>query len=297
MIREASFDRVFVAMNYLFLTFLLVIVLYPLLFIVSASLSNPDAVTTGRVWLWPVDFTLSGYERVLQSGDIWMGYRNTILYTVFGTILNLLITIPGAYALSRRDMAGRNVLTFLVVFTMFFSGGIIPTYLLIKGLGLLNTPLALIIPQAASVMNIVVTRTYFQHSIPKELEEAAEVDGCSTFKLFFQIVLPLSKPIIVVMALFYGVSHWNQYFQALLYLSERTLFPLQLILREILVMNVINLDMVVSEDEMLAMLEQARTAELIKYVVIIISSLPLLVLYPFMQRYFIQGVLIGSLKG
>jgi putative aldouronate transport system permease protein len=284
-------------MNYLFLTFLLVIVLYPLLFIVSASLSNPDAVTTGRVWLWPVDFTLSGYERVLQSGDIWMGYRNTILYTVFGTILNLLITIPGAYALSRRDMAGRNVLTFLVVFTMFFSGGIIPTYLLIKGLGLLNTPLALIIPQAASVMNIVVTRTYFQHSIPKELEEAAEVDGCSTFKLFFQIVLPLSKPIIVVMALFYGVSHWNQYFQALLYLSERTLFPLQLILREILVMNVINLDMVVSEDEMLAMLEQARTAELIKYVVIIISSLPLLVLYPFMQRYFIQGVLIGSLKG
>lgn len=297
MIKESYYDKIFVVLNYTFLTTLFVIVIYPLIYIVSASFSDPYAVAAGRMWLWPVEFTFDGYLRVFEDKDIWMGYRNTIFYTLVGTFINLLVTLPGAYALARRDMIGRNFITFLVVFTMFFSGGIIPTYLLIKDLGMLNTPWALIIPQAATVMNIIVTRTYFHSAIPKELEEAAEMDGCNIFRIFFQIVLPLSKPIIVVMALFYGIFHWNQYFQALLYLADRGLYPLQLILREILILNEINANMLMTEEAMESMQEQAKLAELIKYVVIIYAALPMLVVYPFLQRFFIKGVLIGSLKG
>jgi putative aldouronate transport system permease protein len=297
MIKESFYDKIFVILNYTFLSFLFVIVIYPLIYIVSASFSDPYAVAAGRMWLWPVEFTFDGYQRVFEDKGIWMGYRNTIFYTICGTSINLLITLPGAYALSRKDMAGRNFITFLVVFTMFFNGGIIPTYLLIKNLGMLNSIWALIIPQAATVMNIIVTRTFFQSSIPKELEEAAEMDGCSIFRVFFQIVLPLSKPIIVVMGLFYGIFHWNQYFQALLYLSDRDLYPLQLILREILILNEINAQMLMSEEAVEAMQEQAKLAELIKYVVIIFAALPMLIVYPFLQRFFIKGVLIGSLKG
>jgi putative aldouronate transport system permease protein len=277
---------------------MVVIVLYPLVYIVSASISDPVLVNSGQMWLYPLGVTWSGYERVMQNMEIWIGYRNTIFYTLFGVFINLLFTVPGAYALSRKDLYGRNVITFIVVFTMFFSGGLIPNYLLVKELGMLNSVWALVLPTAASVWNIVVCRTFFQSSIPRELQEAAEVDGCSVFRFFGSVVLPLSKPILVVMALFYGVMHWNQYFQALLYISDRNLCPLQLFLREILVQSQISAQMMMNMDgtDYESVMKQAEIADIIKYAVMIVSALPLLIVYPFLQKFFIQWLLIGSLK-
>lgn len=289
-------DRWFLTMNGIFLCFLLAVTLYPLLYVVSASISDPVHVNSGRMWLWPIGLTFEGYERVLDNREIWMGYRNTIFYTVLGTLFNLAVTLPCAYALGRREMSGRHLMMAFILFTMFFNGGLIPTYLLVRNLGLLNSVWVMVLPAAASVWNLIVTRTFFQSSIPKELEEAAEIDGCSYLRLFISVVLPISKPIIAVMALFYGVGHWNQYFSALIYLSNRDLYPLQLILREILVMNEMSAMMSYSDD-FEALAEQARIADMIKYAVMIVSALPLLIVYPFIQKFFVQGVLIGSLKG
>ncbi len=294
--RETLFDRVFNGLNRGFLLLLLCIVLYPLLFVLSASVSDPNAVNSGRMWLFPVDVTFEGYERVFRNDEIWMGYRNTLFYTLAGTLINLIITLPCAYALSRRDFVGRHVMMVVLLATMFFSGGLIPSYLIMKELGLINSFWILLLYNAASVWNIIVTRTFYQSTIPRELEEAAEMDGCSNVRLFCSIVLPLSAPIIAVMALFYGVGHWNQYFTAMIFLSDRQLFPLQLILREILVMNEMSA-MLMDGENMEAVAAQARIAEMIKYTVIIVSALPLLVAYPFVQKFFIKGVLIGSLKG
>ncbi|WP_168120114.1 carbohydrate ABC transporter permease [Paenibacillus sp. HB172176] len=296
--RETASDRAFAFFNHVFIGLLLIVILYPLIYIISASISDPVMVNSGKMWLLPKKMTMEGYMRVFENREIWSGYLNTVMYTVLGTLLNLLITLPCAYALSRRGVAGRNAVMALLVFTMFFSGGLIPTFLLVKSLGLLDSIWAMLLPNAAAVWNIIVTRTYFQISIPNEMLEAGEIDGGSPFRLFLSIVLPVSKPIIAVMALFYGVGHWNQYFNAMLYLSNRDLFPLQLILREILILEEMSVSMLMNgSGDLEAMAEQARVADIVKYAVMIVSMLPLLVAYPFLQRYFVKGFLIGSLKG
>lgn len=268
-------------------------ILYTLIFVVSASLSEPEAVYQGRVWLFPKGFTLEGYQRVFRDSIIWIGYGNSVYYTVIGTIISVVLTLTSAYALSRKDLVGRGFITALMIFTMFFNGGIIPTYLIVKGLGLLNSVWALVLPNAVSMTNIIITRTFFAQTIHDELLEAAQMDGCSNTRFFISIVLPLSKAIIAVITLYYAVGIWNDYIQALLYLDKRKMYPLQLILREILIQSQMS--------EMVTDLIEAdklqRVSEIIKYALIIVASLPLLMLYPFLQRYFVKGVMIGSIKG
>ncbi|MGE7827381.1 carbohydrate ABC transporter permease [Paenibacillus sp. NPDC093718] len=284
-------DRLFDLFNYAFLTLLLIVILYPLYFIIIASVSDPISVSGGKVWLFPVDFTLEGYQRIMENQTIWVGYKNTLVYMTVGTAVNVAITVTGAYPLSRKDMYGRHLFMFLITFTMFFSGGLIPTYLLVKSLGLMNSMWALILPGAVSVWNLIITRTFFQHNIPDELREAAAMDGCSDFKFFLQVALPLSKSILAVLVLFYGVSHWNSFFSALIYLRDEAQYPLQLVLRNILIQNevqeLMNLDLGASNS----------LSESIKYGVIIVASVPVLILYPMVQKYFVKGVMIGSLKG
>jgi putative aldouronate transport system permease protein len=298
-IKETRADRLFLLCNYAFVTVALLVVTYPLLYIVSASISNPKLVASGEMWLWPKDITFEGYKRVFNSRQIWNGYANTILYTLAGTAVNLLVTLPAAYALSRKDFVFRNFFTGMFMVTMFFGGGLVPTYLLVKELGMINTMWALIIPSAASIWNIVVTRTFFQSAIPTELQEAAQMDGCTNLRLFIRIVLPLSLPIIAVMALFYGVGHWNSYFSALIYLNDSGKYPLQLVLRQILVLQEMSAQggTMVDAATATAANTKAEIAALVKYAVIIVSTLPVIAVYPFLQRYFVQGVLIGSLKG
>lgn len=285
-------DKTFDIMNYIILTVALLLVSYPLYFIVIASISDPSAVYAGKVVLFPQGFTLDGYKRILEYESFFTGYRNTILYTLVGTTVNVVITIPAAYALSRKDLVGRNVIMMGITFTMIFSGGLIPSYLLVLDLNLYNTMWALILPVAVSAWNLIVARTFFQQSIPDELLEAARLDGSDNFRFFFSIVLPLSKSIIVVMILFYAVSHWNSYFNAMIYLKDVDKHPLQLILRSILFENSLG-DMV---EDAATLAAQQKLGDLIKYGVIIASSLPLMILYPFLQRYFIQGVMIGAVK-
>ena len=292
-IRVSPADRIFDILNYVFLPLCLLIVAYPLYFIVIASVSDPTAVYAGKVILWPARFTLEGYQRILDYESFFTGYRNTVIYTVVGTAVNVLITIPGAYALSRKDLVGRNIFMMGVTFTMIFSGGLIPTYLLVISLNLYNTMWALILPVAVSAWNLIVARTFFQQTIPDELLEAATLDGAGNTQFFLRVVLPLSKSIIAVMVLFYAVNHWNSYFNALIYLKSAEKYPLQLVLRNILFENSLG-DMV--EDASTLALQQ-RLGDLIKYGIIIASSLPLLILYPFLQRFFIQGVMIGAVKG
>ena len=292
-IRVSPADRIFDILNYVFLTLCLLIVAYPLYFIVIASVSDPTAVYAGKVILWPARFTLEGYQRILDYESFFTGYRNTVIYTVVGTTVNVLITIPGAYALSRKDLVGRNIFMMGVTFTMIFSGGLIPTYLLVISLNLYNTMWALILPVAVSAWNLIVARTFFQQTIPDELLEATTLDGAGNTQFFLRVVLPLSKSIIAVMVLFYAVNHWNSYFNALIYLKSAEKYPLQLVLRNILFENSLG-DMV--EDASTLALQQ-RLGDLIKYGIIIASSLPLLILYPFLQRFFIQGVMIGAVKG
>lgn len=279
---------------YVLLGVVTLIVLYPLFFVLIASVSNPGSVIRGEVWLWPKGFSLVGYERLFGNKELLRGFMNTVMYTVAGTALNVVMTVAGAYPLSRTDFKGRHFFTFLIVFTMFFGGGMIPTYLLIKSLGLLNTFWAMIIPSAVSVWNILIMRTFFQSSIPKEVQEAAFMDGCSNIKILLKVVLPLSGPVLAVMVLFYAVGHWNAYFSALLYLSDRELYPMQLFLREILVQNQMQ-EMVDISDDTLA--RSLMDAEAIKYAAVIVTNLPMLILYPFLQKYFVKGVMVGAIKG
>jgi len=272
---------------------ILCLVLYPLLFVVSASFSDPVNVIEGRVWLLPQGLTLEPYKLVFENESIWSGFRNTLLYTSVGTFVNVFLTIIAAYPLSRRDLPGKNMFMFIITFTMFFNGGLIPTYLLVKDMGMINTVWAMIVPTAIAAYNLIIMRTYFQTSIPYEIQESAWIDGCSNVRLLFSIIIPLSKPIIAVIVLFYAVGHWNAYFNALIYLRDSSLFPLQLILREILILNQ-------SEDMgmgQIGMSDRVMLSESIKYSVIIVSSLPVLLIYPFIQKYFVKGVMIGSIKG
>lgn len=287
-------DRAVEWMIYAALVLVSVVVLYPVFFVGIASISNPENVMRGEVWLWPKNISLVGYERLFANSELMKGYGNTLLYTVAGTMLNLVMTIAAAYPLSRPDFRGRTIFTILIVFTMFFSGGMIPTYLLIKDLGMLDTFWVMIIPSALSVWNMLIMKTFFQNSIPKEIQEAAFMDGCSNMKVLTRIVLPLSGPVLAVMVLFYAVGHWNSYFNALIYLSDRDKYPLQLFLREILVQGQMQ-EMVDISDDSLA--RSMMDAEAIKYAAVIITNLPMLILYPFLQKYFIKGVMIGAVKG
>jgi putative aldouronate transport system permease protein len=293
-IRESRSDQIFNFINYSILTVVLVVILYPLIYVVSASVSDGAAVISGRVVLWPVDFSLAAYAKIFEYQRIWTGYGNTIFYTVFGTLLNVFMTLIAAYPLSRRDLYGRNYFLGLFIFTMFFSGGLIPSYLLVKDLGMLNTRSALIIPQALSVWNLLITITYFRVSIPSELQEAAELDGCNDFQYFIRILLPLSTPIIAVLGLFYAISHWNQFFAALIYLSKEHLFPLQLILRDILIQSQIDMNMM---EDLQSMAAREAMRELLKYALIVVASVPVLMIYPFVQKYFVSGIMLGAIKG
>lgn len=290
---ETRGDKLFGFINSLLLVMILLIVLYPLVFVLSASISNPAAVSRGELWLFPKEITFVGYQKVFQNREILTGYGNTILYTVVGTSINLLMTILAAFPLSRTNLPGRNVIMFALVFTMFFSGGLIPSYLVVKKLGLLNSMWALVLPGAVSVYNIIIMRTFFRTSVPYEVQEAAMIDGCTTLQILYRIMLPLSMPIIAVMVLFYSVDHWNSYFSALIYLTDRDKFPLQLILREILIQN--QMDKMAGGASALS--EQIMYGQAIKYAVVIVANLPVFLLYPFLQRYFVKGMTIGAIKG
>lgn len=293
-IQRSKGDKVFDLCNYILLGFIFIVVFYPLYFVLIASISNPALVNSGQVWILPKDITWSGYEGIFQDKQIISGYINSIVYTVIGVAVNLFCTIPAAYALSRKNLSGRKFLMCAILFTMFFSGGMIPNYLLVNELGLYDSMWALILPGAIVPFNLIIARTFFESTIPAELIEAAKIDGCDDFKTFFRVVLPLSGALIAIMVLFYGVGHWNTYFNAMIYFRDKAKFPLQLVLRNILILNQVSPDML---GDVVQAAKKQEAAALIQYGAIIISALPLLVLYPFVQKYFVKGVMIGAVKG
>ena len=300
-IRHAREDRLFYVLDVGLLGFTFLLVIYPLIYVVSSSFSDALEVVAGRVWLLPVKPSLEGYKAVFEYSELWLGYGNTIFYTVFGTIYNVVMTMLIAYPLSRRDCKGRGLLMFLFTFTLFFQGGLIPTYLLIRSIGLIDTRAALIIPFAIGVWNVIITRTYLQSNIPGELYEAARVDGATNTRMLWSVVLPLSGPIIAVITLFYAVNHWNQFFNALVYIRRQELRPLQIILREILVLNspgVIDQLMASASPEQVEALQARMYLQgLIQFALIVVATAPILAVYPFVQKYFVHGVMIGALKG
>lgn len=288
-------DKFVYFVNYILLGLLLITILYPLIYVVSASFSSGEALASGKVRLFPVEPTLLSYKTVFEYDAIWVGFVNSIIYTVVGTVVSMVLTILAAYPLSRDDFRGKKVLSSIFLFTMMFSGGLIPTYMLVKNLGLMNTMWSIILPTAVSAYNVIVARTFFNQTIPKELLEASQMDGCSDFRFFSQIVIPLSKPIVAVLCLWIAISLWNGYFNPLIYINEESKYPLQLVLRRILLMSQVNFAN--------ANIDPARVAanrylsQMLQYSTIIISSLPLMILYPFIQKYFVKGVMIGSVKG
>ena len=294
--KESTGDRIFTFFNYLILTTLLVVVLYPLIYITSASFSDSVAVSSGRVWLWPVEPSLAGYEAIFKNKLLVSGFANSLFYTTAGTAINVVMTILAAYPLSRADLPGRAWLTFFFFFTTLFSGGLIPIYLVMRDLGLLNTRWAMLLPGALGIWNLLIMRTYFRMSIPPELYEAAQLDGANDFIYLLRVVLPLSGPIIAVVALFYAIGHWNAFFNALIYLTDKSLWPLQLVLRDILVQNQVDPSMLAGLDAR----ELARRQELrllLKYSLIVVATLPLMLVYPFVQKHFVRGIMLGSIKG
>ena len=293
-IRESQGDRLFLLGIYILLTVVLIVVLFPLIFIISSSFSSPQAVVSGKVWLFPVDFTLEGYKAVFRNPQIVSGYLNSLFYAVAGTAVNVALTVMLAYPLARKTFYGRNFIMVLLVITMMFDGGLIPFYLVVKNLHMLDTRWAMILPGAVAVFQVIVARTFFQTTIPDEIAEAAELDGCSDIRFITSIVIPLSKPILAVLTLMYAVGHWNAYFDALIFLKSPNLFPLQIVLRNILILNTIDPTMVSKVDQMLA---QQGLKDLLKYSLIVVASAPVLIIYPFVQKHFVKGVMIGSLKG
>ncbi len=293
-IHESRGDRIFNIFNYAFLTVILLAVLYPLIYVLSASFSEPAAVTAGEVILWPVRPTLIGYQKIFEHPAILQGFANSVFYAVAGSFVNVIMTMLAAYPLSRNDLPGRRILGVLFFFPMLFSGGLIPFFLVVRDLGLLNTRWALIIPTALSVWNLMIAISFLRTSIPEELLEAAQLDGCSDFQYLLRVILPLSGPIIAVLFLFYGVWHWNQYFLALIFLNTKDLFPLQLIMREILVFNQFDLSML-SDIQQMAI--QQGMKEQLKFTVLVVSSLPVMLIYPLVQKYFVTGITLGAVKG
>jgi len=292
-IKESLGDRFFMISVYFILTIILIIVLFPLIYVVSASFSSPSAVTSGKVWLWPVEFSLDGYIATFRDSRILTGYINSFIYTFLFTIISVVLTILIAYPLSRKTFWGRNILMFFIVFTMLFEGGLIPLYLVVQKLGMIDTRWAMIFPQAIAVFQVIIARTFFQTTISDDLVEASEMDGCSDLRFLWSIVIPLSKPIIAVLVLMYAVFQWNSYFDALIYLKSEALYPLQIILRDIIILDT----SAGGQMEASEMLKRQELSNLMKYCLIVVASLPVLIIYPFVQRHFVKGVMIGSLKG
>lgn len=292
-VKKSSSDKIFYSVVTVFLTLLGLVVLYPLIYVVSCSFSTAQSVMNGDVILFPTDFSLEGYEAVFRTNKVLIGFRNSIFYTVVGTVINLVMTVLAAYPLSRDDMPGRGKIMMLFTFTMIFGGGMIPNYLLIKDLHMLNTVWALLIPGAISVYNMIVMRTFFQKSIPGELLEAAQMDGCSDIKYLLQVVLPLAKSIFAVITLYYAVAHWNAYFSAFMYLMNDDLYPLQIFLRDILIASKIDAEMLIDE----AMATNVGLEYVLKYSLIVVATVPMLIIYPFVQKHFVKGVMIGAVKG
>ena len=286
-------DLIFNIILYGMSIIILLIVIYPLYFIVIASFSNPTEVANGKVWFVPSQFTVDGYKEIMRHSELWTGYRNTIVYTVLGTVIGLAVNIPAAYALSRRDLVGRKLITFFFIFTMFFNGGLIPTYFTIRDFGLYDTFWVMVLPFSVVVYHIIIARTFFDSSLPQGILDAAQIDGCGNLRFFFQIALPLSKAVLAVIALYTAVSQWNAYFNALVYIRNEDLKPLQLVIRNILLTN----QAMAGTGDGLAAQEARRLSELMKYAVIIISTVPIMCVYPFVQKYFSQGVMIGAIKG
>ncbi len=297
-IKRCREDVIFDTVVFIILTLIFLIVAYPLWWVIISSFSDPTAVSAGQVIWRPIGFTLKGYSMVLGDSSIVRSFINSIVYTVCGVLANLAVTLPTAYALSKDKFAGKKVVTIFYMITMFFGGGMIPTYLVVKNLHLLNSMWSLILPGCLSVYNMIVARTFFKTNISEELYEAGEIDGCTHGKFFFKVALPLSGAIVAIMVLYYGVGHWNSYFSALLYISDQDKFPLQLVLRRILITNEAALSQTATSPEAKKALEEMKkTMEVMKYSLIIISSVPVLILYPFIQRHFVKGVMIGSIKG
>lgn len=292
-IRKSKEDKIFDFIIYLTAALLVIITLYPMYFIVIASISNPTDVSSGNIVLWPKGINMRGYEQLLNYKQLWVGYKNTIIYALLGTGMNLIVNISASYALSRKDLIGKKLITFYYLVPMFFGGGLIPTYLIVKNFGLLDTRWVMILPFSVITYYIIVGRTFFSNNIPDDLWEAAQIDGCGNLAFFFKIVLPLSKAVIAVIALWSAVGHWNAYFNALIYLRSDVLQPLQIVLRNILISNQ-TMSMMMTGT---AATEARQAAELIKYGVIVVSSAPIMCMYPFVQKYFNQGVMIGAVKG
>lgn len=298
-LRESRGDRAFVVVNTALLALFGLVALYPLVYVLSASISGPTAVNSGQVILLPKDIQFEGYQNIFQSKWILTGYRNSALYMVGGTALNVLVTFMAAYALSRKDLFGKRVILLVMVIPMWFSGGLIPTFLTVQGFGLVNNPLVLIVLGAISMYNCIICRTFIQTSIPYELQEAAIIDGCSDFGIVWRIVFPLSGPVLAILTLYYGLAHWNEYFNALIYINDRQWQTLQIFLREILIQNksiTVNLQTASSSQLQMAA-ERAQMAQTMKYGLIVVASAPMLAIYPFVQKYFVQGVMLGAIKG
>lgn len=296
-IRQGSIaDRIYMVITELILWFMMIIILIPLIYVLSSSLSSPEAVGNGKVFLWPVDFSLKGYEAVFTTAKVWMGFRNSVFYTVAGTFINIVVTMLAAYPLSRRDLKARGLVMALFTFTMLFSGGMIPTYLLVRDLKMINTVWAMLLPGAMSVYNVIIARTYIQTSIPFELYESASLDGCTDDRYLVSVVLPLAKPIIAVLVLWYAVGHWNSYFNAMIYLRNDNLLPLQIILRNFLIVEDMN-GASISSMTMDEYMDKLYLKNLYQYSLIVIASTPVMLLYPFIQKHFVTGIMLGSLKG
>jgi putative aldouronate transport system permease protein len=296
-VRETLEDRITLGVFYVLLTLIALITIYPVIYVISASVSEPTAVNNGSVVLWPVGFQLEGYQYIFENDWILLGYRNSLIYTVAGTLLDVAVTFLAAYALSRKDLLGRGVLNTYMIIPMWFSGGLIPTFMMVNSMGLVDKWYTLIIIGAFNTYNFIICRTFIQSSIPLELQEAAKIDGCTDLGIMAKVVLPLSMPVIAILCLYYGLAHWNDYFTGLIYINTRSLQPLQLFLREILIQNA-QLEM--GSSDMMALEDSMRRAymmQVMRYGLIVVSSLPMLILYPFVQKYFVQGVMIGALKG
>lgn len=298
--RASLGDKIFIIMVIALVLLVTFVCIYPLWFTLAASFSDPYAVYGGKVKLWPVNFTLEGYKLIIENQDIWRGYANAIFYTIFGTMFNLFLTIPTAYVLSKKKLYGRGFISTLFIIAMYFNGGMIPNYILMNNLHLVNTKWILIVVNGISIYNVIITRTYFQNSIPETLYEAAKIDGADEFKNFFKIALPLSKPIIAVITLYYAVAHWSDYFNAMIYVTNSKLQPLQVVLQQILIYNKTAYNTLAQEatDGALIM-DLARRSYLstvIKYAIVFVASAPMLIIYPFIQKHFVKGIMIGSLK-
>ena len=287
-------DKIFIILIYILLAAIMLVVFLPLVYIVSASFSDPQAVFSNEVWFLPVRPTLRGYQAVFKNRNILTGFANSFYYMIVGTLVNIVMTVMCAYPLSRKEFTARNKVAMIFVFTMYFSGGLIPTYMLVNSLGLVNTRWSMIIPSAMSTYNMIICRTYFVNSIPDELYEAGQLDGCTPFKYLLRVVVPLSKPILAVLVLYYGVTKWNSYFDAMIYLKSQTMVPLQIVLRDILILNQVDYTMI---SDASAIAAQRGLTDLLKYSTIVVASLPVLCIYPFVQKYFVKGVMIGAVKG